>query len=436
LAEASRVPEGAPGSRRRSRYVVLLLAALLALASVPLVAGVGRAEPVLATWYGPGFEGAITASGEPFDAQDYTAASLTFPFGTKLIVTYEGRSVVVRVNDRGPYTEADLDLSQAAAEYLGLTAVGIATVDVVQADPSTPTGPYAAPGTGGEASGDQYEGPPVEEAQSAEAQSAEPQSVEPQSAEPQQFAADEVQSGALYEEPQVLPAGEAQEEEAQEAADEAVADGDQYGTETLALVGEDQYTNEVDGEATVEAAETEAPAEPAAPAVPAAAPAPPAPPAPEVVVPQEIVVPPTPEEIVPGSTVERRLQLAGEPVPDTTEAAAPEAAPAPEEAAPEALAPAPEAAPEASEEVAPEPEEVPEEEVVAEAPRVVEAAAEEPESEGGKLPSETLTVLPDTGGVAEPAPVARTSGLGSSQALLTLPAAGLLLGLLVLRRVR
>lgn len=109
-----------------------------------------KADQMVATWYGPGFEGATTASGEPFDPNDYTAAHRTMAFGTKLIVTYNGASVVVRVNDRGPYVSGrDLDLSQAAAEYIGLTAVGSAVVDVAIADPSTPTGPYSggAPAT-------------------------------------------------------------------------------------------------------------------------------------------------------------------------------------------------------------------------------------------------------------------------------------------------
>lgn len=113
------------------------------LALFVFASAVVKAEQVVASWYGPGFEGATTASGEPFDPYDYTAASRTYEFGTRLIVTYEGRSVVVRVNDRGPYVAGrSLDLSQGAAEYLGLTAVGVATVDVEVAAPGTPSGPY------------------------------------------------------------------------------------------------------------------------------------------------------------------------------------------------------------------------------------------------------------------------------------------------------
>jgi len=133
------------GTRGASSRTLLLCAGFAAalLALLVAAAGAARAQQMMATWYGPGFEGSTTASGEPFNPDDYTAAHKTLPFGTKLIVTYNGRSVVVRVNDRGPYSGGyDLDLSQAAAEYLGLTAAGAAPVNVEFADPSTPTGPY------------------------------------------------------------------------------------------------------------------------------------------------------------------------------------------------------------------------------------------------------------------------------------------------------
>ena len=133
---------GVPGALRRSLFVSIL-AVTGCVALLLSAAGLVKAEQMVASWYGPGFEGATTASGEPFDPSDYTAAHRTLPFGTKLIVTLDGRSVVVRVNDRGPYVAGrDLDLSQAAAEHIGLTAVGVATVNVTTADPSTPTGPF------------------------------------------------------------------------------------------------------------------------------------------------------------------------------------------------------------------------------------------------------------------------------------------------------
>jgi rare lipoprotein A len=86
----------------------------------------------LASYYGAELAGQPTASGEPFDPYGFTAAHRTLPLGTKLIVSYGGRSVEVTVNDRGPYTGGrDLDLSQGAADYLGLSAAGVDYVNYV-----------------------------------------------------------------------------------------------------------------------------------------------------------------------------------------------------------------------------------------------------------------------------------------------------------------
>jgi hypothetical protein len=83
--------------------------------------GTGVVFEGIASWYGPGFEGEATANGQIFDPDLYTAASRDLPFGTILHVTYEGKGVVVVINDRGPYLqERILDLSQAAAEAIGL----------------------------------------------------------------------------------------------------------------------------------------------------------------------------------------------------------------------------------------------------------------------------------------------------------------------------
>ncbi len=84
-----------------------------------------------ASWYGPGFHGAHSASGEVFNAQAMTAAHLSLPFGTQVRVTNlnNGRSVVVRINDRGPYTgNRILDLSQGAAQAIGMINMGVAPV--------------------------------------------------------------------------------------------------------------------------------------------------------------------------------------------------------------------------------------------------------------------------------------------------------------------
>ena len=84
-----------------------------------------------ASYYGPGFHGKQTASGEIFDQDDYTCAHKSLPFGTKLKVVRvdNGSSVVVRVNDRGPYVDGRiLDLSVAAGKKIGLDKVGHAEV--------------------------------------------------------------------------------------------------------------------------------------------------------------------------------------------------------------------------------------------------------------------------------------------------------------------
>jgi rare lipoprotein A len=114
-----------------------------------------EADTALASWYGPGFHGQTTASGEVYNAYGYSAAHKTLPLGTELTVTYGGRSVDVVVNDRGPYSGGrDLDLSQGAAEYLGLTAAGVDYVDYEVAG----SGAYAAtaPATNQYAADDGY----------------------------------------------------------------------------------------------------------------------------------------------------------------------------------------------------------------------------------------------------------------------------------------
>lgn len=110
----------------RLRFSQVLCVVLLAGVFVFLSDGLGETEEGLASYYGAELAGSPTASGEPFDPYGFTAAHKTLPLGTQLMVTYGGRSVQVTVNDRGPYTGGrDLDLSQGAAEYLGLTAAGV-----------------------------------------------------------------------------------------------------------------------------------------------------------------------------------------------------------------------------------------------------------------------------------------------------------------------
>jgi rare lipoprotein A len=109
----------------------MLLVASVFVVSLAAVQEDAQAEPLVSSWYGPGLEGNLTASGEVFDPYyDYTTASLSYPMGTVLEVCYVD-CTVVRVNDLGPYVaRRDLDLSQAAAEDIGLTSVGADVVDV------------------------------------------------------------------------------------------------------------------------------------------------------------------------------------------------------------------------------------------------------------------------------------------------------------------
>src|SRR5215210_6813612 len=123
------------------------LAAGATLASIFLSTGKAEAEPVVSSWYGPGLEGNATASGEVFRADGHTASHPNLPFGTELLVTYGERQAVVRVTDRGPYAEGrGLDLSQAAAEKVGLTVAGADTVDARVLGPTGyPTGYETGP---------------------------------------------------------------------------------------------------------------------------------------------------------------------------------------------------------------------------------------------------------------------------------------------------
>lgn len=84
----------------------------------------------VASFYG--FEsGTRTASGERFNPLGMTAAHRSLPFGTMLRVTYRGRSVVVRVNDRGPFIKGrTIDLSLGAARAVGLTGRGVGPVTI------------------------------------------------------------------------------------------------------------------------------------------------------------------------------------------------------------------------------------------------------------------------------------------------------------------
>lgn len=86
-----------------------------------------------ASWYGPKFHGKFTANGEVYDQMALTAAHKSLSFGTLLKITNpkNGKSVIVRINDRGPYIEGrELDLSKGAAIELGMLEKGVARVKI------------------------------------------------------------------------------------------------------------------------------------------------------------------------------------------------------------------------------------------------------------------------------------------------------------------
>ena len=101
-----------------------------------------------ASWYGIYFQGRRTTSGERYNRFAYTCAHKTLPFGTRLRVTNvkNGKSVVVRVSDRGPYRhQRIIDLSEVAAKPLGIVECGAATVIAEVVETDTPLGPTTTP---------------------------------------------------------------------------------------------------------------------------------------------------------------------------------------------------------------------------------------------------------------------------------------------------
>lgn len=83
----------------------------------------------IASWYGPGFHGKKTASGERFNRHAYTAAHRSYKFGTRLKVCNKSRCVTVRINDRGPFIKGrSIDLSEAAAKKIGCKGVCSVTI--------------------------------------------------------------------------------------------------------------------------------------------------------------------------------------------------------------------------------------------------------------------------------------------------------------------
>ena len=126
MATLTRSGSERPSRRKRPRGLLAL--AVLAL-TLPFGAARASVQEGIVSWYGERFHNRPTASGELFDFADLTMAHPSLPFGTRVRVTNlrNGRSVVVRVNDRGPFVGSRIaDLSQAAAASLGMLGRGLA----------------------------------------------------------------------------------------------------------------------------------------------------------------------------------------------------------------------------------------------------------------------------------------------------------------------
>src|SRR5262245_13131907 len=105
----------------------------VAVGAVVCLAGSAQAE--VATYYGQEFAGHRTASGEKFNPNAMTAAHRTLPFGTRVRVTNSsnGRSIIVRINDRGPFVKGRaIDLSRGAARAIGMGSAGNVRMEVIR----------------------------------------------------------------------------------------------------------------------------------------------------------------------------------------------------------------------------------------------------------------------------------------------------------------
>ncbi|UTD04489.1 septal ring lytic transglycosylase RlpA family protein [Treponema denticola] len=118
-----------------------ILMLILSLSFMHFLAAQGEiiSEETYASYYGEAFNGRPTANGEIFDMNAYTAAHKTLPFGTLVEVTNleNGRKVIVRINDRGPFVgNREIDVSKAAAAALDMLAYGVVRVSLRKIDPN------------------------------------------------------------------------------------------------------------------------------------------------------------------------------------------------------------------------------------------------------------------------------------------------------------
>ena len=146
-ADAGSIPDAVPKVEPRSRSGNPPFYEVRGKRYFVLGTSVGYAERGVASWYGPDFHGGNTANGDTYDMYGMTAAHTTLPLPCHVQVTNlaNGRSVVVRVNDRGPFVANRLiDLSYAAALKLDMVRAGTALVEVRAVSSSTPAPTAAA----------------------------------------------------------------------------------------------------------------------------------------------------------------------------------------------------------------------------------------------------------------------------------------------------
>jgi rare lipoprotein A len=133
------VPDAVPRVEARSRYGNPAFYEVFGKRYYVLSSNIGYIERGVASWYGPGFHKIRTSTGEPYDMYAMTAAHKTLPLPAYVRVTnlQNGRSVVVRVNDRGPFVgNRIIDLSYTAAAKLDMVRNGTAFVELRSIDPS------------------------------------------------------------------------------------------------------------------------------------------------------------------------------------------------------------------------------------------------------------------------------------------------------------
>lgn len=144
--DVEKLPEPVPHPEPLARYGNRSPYTVLGKSYTVLPSAAGYDEIGVASWYGTKFDGRVTSSLEPYDLSQFSAAHRTLPLPSYARVTNleNGRSVIVRINDRGPFHDGRLiDLSYAAAIKLGVNVRGTARVEVRGIDTGTPPSPEA-----------------------------------------------------------------------------------------------------------------------------------------------------------------------------------------------------------------------------------------------------------------------------------------------------